>query len=246
MSVEGRQIQWHTPFGPVIMQSTISDELHNILLTRAEQLRNGTHPNKQINTKTNDYRSRLAGCLSEEYSYKGAFTKEEDDIVQKEFNFLAAHFTVTAHKAGKLKKDEIRQPHDLIMQKPVWVNFMKSGEWNPAHNHTGKISCVTYLKVPKEIEEENKNAEHTSHSNTPSAGRIEWSFGNVGMSFSSGGYIRTPQEKQIFFFPAQLSHMVYPFQADTERISVSVNFDDRIDLNMALNQNGERGPKVDD
>ena len=54
------------------------------------------------------------------------------------------------------------------------------------------------------------------------------------MPYCSGGYIRTPVEKTIFFFPAALSHMVYPFQAKTERVSVSVNFDDRLDIEGAL------------
>ena len=240
MSLEGREIRYHTPFGPVIMESTISDELHEILLRRADQLRNGTHPNKDINTETNDYRSNLAGCLSEEYSYAKAFTKEEDKIVEEELTYLAAYFTDCAFKAGKLKKNRVRQPNEIIMQRPVWVNFMKAGEWNPSHNHTGKISCVTYLRVPKEIEEENEKGSHTNKSNTPSAGRIEFQFGNVGMWYSSGGYIRTPEEKKIFFFPAALSHMVYPFQADTERVSVSVNFDDYIDLKRSLDAVGER------
>ena len=243
MSIEGRQINFHTPFGPVIMETKISDDLHNILLTRADQLREGTHPNKEINIETNDYRTRLAGCLSEEYSYKNAFTPEEDKIINDEFTFLAAHYTNCAYKANKIKRFKIRQPNEIIMQKPVWVNYMKSGEWNPSHAHTGKISCVTYLRVPKEIEEENEKADHTKRSNTPSAGRIEFQFGNVGMPYSSGGYIRTPQEKTIFLFPAALSHQVYPFQADTERVSVSVNFDDRLELEEALKQNGERGPK---
>lgn len=240
MSIEGRQVEYQLPFGPVVMETTISDELHSILLSRADQLRNGTHPNKDINAETNDYRSRLAGCLSEEYSFAKAFTKEEDKIVEDELTFLAGHFTTCAHKAGKIKKRDIRHMSEIVMQRPLWVNYMKSGEWNPSHNHTGKISCVTYLRVPKEIEDENDKGEHTSKSNTPSAGRIEFQFGNVGMPYSSGGYIRTPKEKQIFFFPAQLSHMVYPFQADTERVSVSVNFDDRIELEMALNQDGVR------
>ena len=240
MSLEGRDIRYHVPFGPIIMESTISDELHEILLRRADQLRNGTHPNKDINTETNDYRSSLAGCLSEEYSYAKAFTKEEDQIVEQEFTWFASHFTDCAFKAGKLKKDRVRQPNEIVMQRPVWVNFMKAGEWNPSHNHIGKISCVTYLRVPKEIEEENEKGTHTSKSNTPSAGRIEFQFGNVGMPYSSGGYIRTPKEKTIFMFPAALSHMVYPFQADTERVSVSVNFDDYIDLKRSLNGVGER------
>jgi len=243
MSVEGRQIEYQLPFGPVIMETTISDELHSLLLKRADQLRNGTHPNPNINTETNDYRSRLAGCLSEEYSFSKAFTKEEDKIVEDELTFLAGHFTGCAHKAHKIKKRDIRHMSEIVMQRPVWVNYMKSGEWNPSHNHTGKISCVMYLRVPKEIEEENDKGEHTSKSNTPSAGRIEFQFGNVGMPYSSGGYIRTPKEKQIFFFPAALSHLVYPFQADTERVSVSVNFDDRTELENALKGVGERGPK---
>ena len=41
--IQGRDINWHTPFGPVIMESTISDDLHNILLTRADQLRKHTY-----------------------------------------------------------------------------------------------------------------------------------------------------------------------------------------------------------
>ena len=241
--VKGRDINWHTPFGPVIMETKISDELHEILLRRADQLREGTHPNKDINTETNDYRSRLAGCLSEEYSYKGAFTKEEDAFIEAELTWLAAQYTNAAQLAGKIKKNQVRQPDGILMQKPIWVNYMKSGEWNPCHNHTGKISCVTYLRVPKEIQEENDKGEHTRKSNTPSAGRIEFQFGNVGMPYSSGGYIRAPQEKQIFFFPAALSHQVYPFKAQTERVSVSVNFDDKIELEMALKQDGERGKK---
>ena len=239
-SHKSRDIKWHTPFGPIIMHSVISDKLHDILLTRADQLRNGTHPNKKINTKTNDYRSRLAGCLSEEYSYAGAFLNEEDKFIESELRWLASIYTECAFKAGKTKHTNMRKPEELIMQKPVWVNYMKSGEWNPSHNHTGKISCVTYLRVPKEIEEENEKGTHTSKSNTPSAGRIEWSFGNVGMPYSSGGYIRTPKEKDIYFFPAALSHMVYPFKADTERVSVSVNFSDRIEAELDLGQNGER------
>jgi len=240
MSVDSREMQWHLPFGPVIMESTISDETHKILLSRADQLRDGTHPNPDINTETNDYRNKLAGCLSEEYSYAKAFTKEEMETVENEFTWLAHNFTAAAFKAGKIKDRMIRRPEEIIMNKPVWVNYMKSGEWNPSHNHTGKISCVTYLRVPKEIDAENDKGEHTSKSNTPSAGRIEFQFGNVGMSYASGGYIRTPKEKQIFFFPAQLSHMVYPFQADTERVSVSVNFEDKVELLQALQTDGER------
>ena len=240
MSLAERDIRWHNPFGPLIVQSTISNELWKILLNRANQLRDGTHPNKEINTKTNDYRKRLAGCLSEEYSYAGAFIKKEMQIVDEELSWLASIYTNCAREQGKIKSGGVRKPNDLIMQKPLWVNYMKEGEWNPSHNHTGKISCVTYLQVPPEIEDENTTGEHTKESNTPSAGRIEWQFGNVGMPYSSGGFIRSPKVRDIYFFPAALSHQVYPFKSKVERISVSVNFADRLEAERDLRGSGER------
>ena len=51
MSVEEREIQWHCPFGPVIMESVISEQAYQILVNRADQLRSGTHPNSDINTE---------------------------------------------------------------------------------------------------------------------------------------------------------------------------------------------------
>ena len=67
MSLEDREIRWINPFDPIIVETTISDKLHDILLTRADQIRNGNHPNPAITKDTNDYRDRLAGNLSEEY-----------------------------------------------------------------------------------------------------------------------------------------------------------------------------------
>jgi|TARA_R100000455_G_C6191033_1_gene65252 hypothetical protein len=40
--------------------------------------------------------------------------------------------------------------------------------------------------------------------------------------------------------PAALSHQVYPFKAKTERVSVSVNFSDKVEAELDLRQNGER------
>jgi hypothetical protein len=60
------------------------------------------------------------------------------------------------------------------------------------------------------------------------------------MNFSSGGFKRAPKEKDIYFFPAQLSHQVYPFKSNIERVSVSVNFADKIDAELDLGRKGER------
>ena len=92
---------------------------------------------------------------------------------------------------------------DINILKPLWVNFMKSGEWNPAHNHTGDISCVMFLQVPPEIGKENKTTETSSNSNTPTAGMLEFNWGNQG-DYSASGFIVTPKVGDIYLFPAYM------------------------------------------
>ena len=232
MSTIGRELNYHRGFGPYIIRSIISDELHKILLSTANKIRK----NKNLRTKL-DYRKRLAGNLTEEYSYSGAFTSKQEKIVDEELKWLASHFTKFSKKL--LNKDFSVEPDNIIIQKPVWVNFMKAGEWNPVHSHSGDISCVMYLKVPKEIAEENINSEMSSKSNTPSAGKIEFQYGD-SIGYSQSGLMFTPQEKDIYFFPAKLKHMVYPFNSKTERISVSVNFADKTQALRNLQAKGER------
>ena len=232
MSLVGREFNITRNFGPYILRSTISDELHKILLDTANKIRK----NKKLK-KDNDYRKALAGNLAEEYSYANAFTTKEEKIVEEEFVWLASQYTKFSKQA--LNKDLSLEPHQIVFQKPVWVNFMKAGEWNPVHNHTGDLSCVTFLQVPKEIEEENKTSELSSKSNTPSAGKLEFNYGD-DIGYCNTGSIMNPREKDIYIFPAKLHHMVYPFKSKVERISVSVNFADKVSAMRNLQARGER------
>ena len=228
MSLIGREFKYERSFGPYIVKTTISDELHKILLDTAYKIRK----DKTLK-KNNDYRKKLAGNLKEEYSYNNCFTKKEDQIVCEELIWLASNYTKFSKQA--LGKDLSRGTNELIIHKPLWVNFMKQGDWNPSHAHTGDISCVMYLKVPKEILEENTKSETSSKSNTPTAGKIEFNYGE-DIGFTSCGTIRDPKEKDIYLFPAKLRHMVYPFVSKTERISVSVNFGDAVNATRNLQE----------
>ena len=226
MSTVARHFKIERPFGPYIVHTTISDELHDLLLKSAYKIRK----DKKLKV-ANDYRKKLAGNLTEEYSYANIFTLEQRKLVNEELTWLASEYT---RAQARLKNDlashvgnTVRLPKDIIVQEPLWVNFMKAGEWNPSHNHTGDVSCVMYLKVPKEIEEENTTADHTKQSNTPSAGRIEFRYGEE-IGYCTTGWVRRPIEKDIYLFPAGLVHLVYPFKSKQERISVSVNFSDSI------------------
>ena len=217
MSLVGRQFKSEGCFGPYIVMTTISDELHKILLDTAYKIKK----NKKLK-KENDYRYKLAGNIAEEYSYTNAFTPREREIANEELNWCVSQYTKLSKQY--LGRDLGKEPDEIVMLEPLWVNFMKQGEWNPSHNHTGDISMVTYLKVPKEISEENTKEENVKKSNTPTAGKIEFLYGE-DIGFTRSGFIRQPREKDLYIFPAKLRHLVYPFKSKTERISVSVNFE---------------------
>jgi len=218
--------------GPAIMKTTITDTTHRILLNVSNKIRK----NKQLKSK-NDYRRNLAGNLSEEYNFNNAFTSKGEKIVDDELRYLAHNYTKVCSDTMK-RPGYIIDEKDIIISKPGWVNFMKPGEWNPAHTHTGQISCVLFLKVPPEIEKENRDSELCKKSNTPSAGRLEFMYGeDIGLTAT--GSMRTPKEKDIYFFPARLTHMVYPFKSNVERVSVSYNFGNRQYARDILDEKGE-------
>jgi uncharacterized protein (TIGR02466 family) len=229
MSLVGREFKNLTiKLGPYICLTSISDELQKILLNVGNKIRK----NKFLKQK-NDYRKRLAGNLKEEYSYANAFTPNQRQKVNEELLWLASNYTKLASEFHN--KKYVCEPDEIFLQEPIWINYMKQGEWNPLHAHAGDISCVIYLQVPKEIEDENKTTEESSKSNTPSAGRIEFNYGE-DIGYSTNGAMYTPKEKDMIIFPAKLNHMVYPFKSKTERISVSVNFSDirKAKLNLGM------------
>ncbi len=101
-----------------------------------------------------------------------------------------------------------------------WFNFMKANEFNPLHNHSGVISAVIMIDVPEIIEEENRN---NNGSNMPCRGQLEWVYENQsGLSYH-GTFKVIPKTGDIFLFPADLKHQVYPFTSDVERITMSFN-----------------------
>jgi len=107
-----------------------------------------------------------------------------------------------------------------IMVRAAWANFMKAGEFNPPHIHTGcDFSCVLFVKVPEKLKEENKK--FTGLGGGP--GSLSFTYGESQPHSLSRKYF-FPEEGELFIFPAILSHFVAPFLSKGERISMSANF----------------------
>ena len=103
----------------------------------------------------------------------------------------------------------------------AWVNFMRAGDFNPPHTHAGSFSSVIFIDMPQELLDENK--EHQSHQiNSAGPGAISFLAGTGG-GMSNWRQDFTPEGGELFMFPADLLHMVYPFKSNVERITIAFN-----------------------
>ena len=109
-------------WGPFLFHCQVTQEECNMIMEEGKKCRK----------KSNDYREKLAGHLSEEYKLDNA-----EGIIGE--GSMKPNFTLTA----------------------LWINYMKAHEFNPPHDHGSDLSFVLYPHVPEEITKENKEFKGT-------------------------------------------------------------------------------------
>tara|TARA_E500000318_G_scaffold19291_1_gene20110 strand:+ start:5388 stop:6017 length:630 start_codon:yes stop_codon:yes gene_type:complete len=106
-----------------------------------------------------------------------------------------------------------------------WINDQIQNEYNPVHTHNGKsavgLSSVLFLRVPKSITE----AKQTINKNERvKDGRLEF-IANTHSYMGANQYLVTPEVGDLYLFPYELPHVVYPFKGEGVRRSLSFNVD---------------------
>jgi uncharacterized protein (TIGR02466 family) len=196
-------------WGPCVIRMKISDEFKKLLLTEGEK-------NKI------DYTDKLAGILDKETGY----SEESKNLILPQLSQCLGVYDQAFEKY--VNKPYTKRPEYILSA--LWINYQKPNDYNPPHDHDGKLSFVTYLKIPEKLKKE--NAEYKGKSCGP--GGIQFIYGNgprdciTYMSFM-------PEENDMFIFPAWLKHYVAPYKSKVTRISVSGNVHDSAPLNNILN-----------
>ena len=167
---------------------------------------------KKCQKKSNDFTTRLAGHLSEEYTFtEGNHMGAIQATLHKYFEAYA--FAYNKWRGGKTQK------LSQFKIESLWINYMKANDFNPPHAHSGDLSFIIYPDMPKAIIKENKKYKGTAQG----PGGVSWYYGD-GVSYE---YIDTvahlPERGDLFIFPASLKHWVFPFKSKVERISISGN-----------------------
>ena len=153
--------------------------------------------------KKSDYSSNLVGQVKQEIKLSNRF------VNKYLLRFIKSNIQ-------KYLKKSLNKNASKINLKSFWIVRQFKNEYNPIHFHSGNISGVGYLKIPKNINKSRKRLKTN--------GTID--FINGTKSFLSNSlFNHNPKVGDMILFPNNLMHTAYPFKREGERRSFSFNID---------------------
>ena len=186
------------PFGPKIAIIKIPKNIvHNI----NQEVDKILGDKKRL--KKSDYSKKLVGQVTQEIQLNSKFIKK--NILK----FIDVN-------VKKYIKKCIKKNTKKIILKNLWVVRQFKNEYNPIHFHSGNISGVGYLKIPKNITKSKKRLKTN--------GTIDFIHGSKSF-LSNSLFNHNPKVGDMILFPNYLMHTAYPFKRDGERRSFSFNID---------------------
>ena len=187
-----------SPFGPKIAIIKIPKNIVNKINQEVDKI---LGDKKKL--KKSDYSKKLVGQVKQEIKLDNKFVK----------NNILKFITINIKRYIKIGTNRNVKKISL---KSLWVVRQFKNEYNPIHFHSGNISGVGYLKIPKNINKSRKRLKTN--------GTID--FINGTKSFLSNSlFNHNPKVGDMILFPNNLMHTAYPFKREGERRSFSFNID---------------------
>ena len=152
------------------------------------------------------YNSTLAGKIKKEHKVDGALPESIKRYFEDRFNDYLMEVKVMrfAHPSS------------------AWINEMIEHEYNPMHHHIGKteigLTSVLCLKKPDDYGIE------LAREDDPANGRLEL-IGNGGGMFGYNQHKVDLEVGDLYIFPYDIKHGVYPFTGNGIRRTLSYNCD---------------------
>jgi len=111
-------------------------------------------------------------------------------------------------------KSTLNKELKTLEVKSSWAVCQFENDYNPIHWHDGHLSGVMYTKIPQDF--------GSSYKKINKNGNIAFIHGSTQLTAASVYDVR-PEVGDLFIFPSNLMHTVYPFFSEEERRSVSFN-----------------------
>ena len=215
-------LKTYFPYGPAIGHAKLPDELVNDFNKDCDDI----VKDKEL-SKTQDFSHALVGEVEQELllstdvmnKWGNWFGKQVREYVAAYFNQL----TIPNQNIFSVPIEEALQAANnlQINVQAAWYIRSFTGDYNPLHTHGNcELTCVGFLKVP-DLSGEQKNDKARNNNGVL---EVIGSAGYNDLTFFENDRIGfTPEVGNWYLFPASLRHGVYPFKADGERMSFSIN-----------------------
>ena len=187
-----------SPFGPKIAIIKIPKSIVNKINHEVDKILDDKR-----RLKKSDYSNKLVGQVKQEIELNSKFIER---------NILKYIGKNVKKYIKKCTKKEIKK----IRLRNLWVVRQFKNEYNPIHFHSGNISGVGYLKVPKNITKSQKRLKTN--------GTIDFIHGSKSF-LNNSLFNHNPKVGDMILFPNYLMHTAYPFKREGERRSFSFNID---------------------
>lgn len=188
------------PFGPTMVKLKMPEKLVENLNACVDD-----YDASKNNNQFRDHGNQLAGNVSQEIAIE-----KELVISTGWLNFLGDNTKRWIQETTErtIKKFELHN---------TWIVRQYEKEYNPAHIHTGHVSGVGYLKVPKTMGKTVQSEKPVNKN-----GCIDFLYGSPSFLAPAQQTI-VPEIGVLYLFPHYLMHTVYPFWGYGERRSISFN-----------------------
>jgi len=221
------------PFGPTIYSAKLNEKDLKFVKHFAELNRNADHMGYALSGNIEVQRGNTAASPEMQLQMLGLLVPHVQEWFKADDERRLS--MMPAHEDGAIEglavNDVDYNSIQFDLGNGVWFNYMKANEFNPAHAHSDMISGIIMVDVPEEIANEPETIPIESNARCP--GQLEWVHGSWGAS----AHRIVPVTGQIFMFPAELKHQVYPFKSDVERLTMSwnvfnVTFDKKVEIDF--------------
>ena len=222
-------LQTYFPFSPPIGHAELPKELVNDLNKGCDDIVN----DKEL-SKSEDFSHQLVGQVEQELLIpKNVINKWGNWFGTQVREYVSGYldqFAIPEQNIFAASKEQSLQAVNRIQTNVLSAWYIRSfaGDFNPIHTHAGcELTCVGFLKVPDLSKERKKKGSNQKYS---PGGNLEI-LSSVGVSHSTYENHRIsfmPKVGNWYLFPANLRHLVYPFESDGERRSFSINMNTHI------------------
>ena len=151
------ETNWHRPFSPLILETTVPKDFINIINKIGDEVLSDENKSAQW-----DWSNHLVGKVHKEIQIPIS-NKEDSDyckdviklgcvtylqqLVKDKKAFISDSAILHNNQGGSSTVKE-----DNINISQTWIVSQYKGEYNPWHQHSGNVSGVIYLKIPKDMD----------------------------------------------------------------------------------------------